>query len=153
ERLLGLHFFSPVDRMPLVEVVGHSTTPLPALQKATAFVGQIGKVPLLVSDSPGFLVNRLLAGLLMEAARTVRDGVPIDWVGNAATDFGLPMGALALFDELGWDLASKVASLLNDNFGERFTTPPLMHDCLKLDIRGRCTSAGFYKYDESGRRL
>ncbi len=153
DRVIGLHFFNPVDRMPLVEVITHEATSADTLRRAMALVGQIGKVPIAVKDSPGFLVNRLLAGLLMEAARTTDEGTPLNWLEQSLTDFGLPMGALALFDELGWGLASSVARLLNEKFGERFTTPSLMSRCLELGLDGKRSGAGFYKYDAAERRL
>jgi len=153
ERVVGLHFFSPVDRLPLVEVVTHERTDPVALKKAMAFVGQIGKVPLAVKDSPGFLVNRLLTMFLNDSARMGSERVPLNWIEDAALNFGLPISPFWLFDELGWDLCNKVCRLLYEKYGKRYQPPLMLDNILPHGYEGKRTNAGLYLWDDSGKRL
>ena len=143
---LGLHFFNPVDKMPLVEVIPQSQTSPEVKKKALAFLAQTGKVPILVKDSPGFLVNRLLACLLLDALRIADEGVPINWIETAARDFGLPLPPFELFDELSWEIAMSVAYYMRESFGERFAVPPLVPKALALGLQGKKTGAGCYTW-------
>jgi 3-hydroxyacyl-CoA dehydrogenase/enoyl-CoA hydratase/3-hydroxybutyryl-CoA epimerase len=153
ESFIGLHFFNPPDRMPLVEVITHERTSPEILRRAMAVSGQLGKVPVVVKDSPGFLINRLLGGFLLEAARMAYERVPLNWIERAAVNFGMPMGPLVLFDELGWDLTSQVGRQLHLEFGERLKPPPLMNSALATGLSGKSTAAGFYLWDAAGRKL
>ncbi len=152
-RVLGMHFFQPVEKMALVEVIAQHNTSRQALTRAVGFVSRLGKVPVVVRDSPGFLVNRLLSAYLLEAARLAEQGVPLNWLEDAAIDFGMPQGPLTLIDDVGIDLCATVGTVLNQYFGERLSPPPVLDKVLKLGLKGRKTGSGIYRWDESGRRL
>ncbi len=153
DRFLGLHFFHPVDKMPLVEVVSHKTTSRKTLARALDFVLRLGKTPVIVKDGPGFLINRLLTCYLQEAARMAESAIPLNWIEEAAIDFGMPMGPLELLDEVGLDVAFKVASSLHQSLGERMAPPQILAGVQALGLVGKKTGAGVYSWDESGRRL
>jgi len=153
ENVLGLHFFSPVDRMPLVEVITHEGTDAGVQRRATGLIGRLGKVPIVVKDSPGFLVNRLLCIFLLEASRMLDEKVPLNWIDSVATKFGMPMGAFELCDELGWELITSVARLLHDKFGERMLPPAVMDRAMTMGIDGKKTNAGCYLWEDSNRKL
>jgi len=118
QRLIGLHFFNPVPKMPLVEIVAGKRSSKPNLQKAAAFVGQIGKFPLPVKSSPGFLVNRILAPYMMQALSLRLEGIPAEAIDEAAERFGMPMGPLELSDTVGLDVCLMVTGVLGEKQGE-----------------------------------
>jgi 3-hydroxyacyl-CoA dehydrogenase len=151
ERLVGLHFFNPVHRMPLVEIVrGRATSD--AVVAATAQLAlALGKTPLVVADVPGFLVNRLLAPYLDEAARLCEGGVPPEQVERAARAFGLPMGPLELIDEVGLDIAAHAAQSLHAAYGERMRPSALLARLLERGLTGRKGGGGFYVWREAER--
>jgi len=153
ERCLGLHFFHPVEHMPLVEIVAHSGAGKDSLARATAFVASIGKTPLAVSDSPGFLVNRLLTCYLLETARLAEEHVPLNWIEDAALEFGMPLGPIELMDEVGLDVSFRVAHALNESLGAQFELPEVIGRVQQHGLVGKKTGRGFYSYDESGRKL
>ncbi|MBX3077313.1 enoyl-CoA hydratase/isomerase family protein [Candidatus Obscuribacterales bacterium] len=153
ENVIGLHFFSPIDRLELVEVVTHEKTDAAVLKRALGFVSQLGKVPVPVKDSPGFLVNRLLCMFLNDAARMGSEKIPLNWIDDTAINFGLPIGAFWLFDDLGWDLCNKVCRLLYESFGPRYTPPLMLDNILPFGFDGKRTNAGLYLWDETGKRL
>lgn len=148
ERFVGMHFFNPVHRMPLVEIVrGRATSD--AVVAATAQLAlALGKTPLVVADVPGFLVNRLLAPYLDEAARLCEGGVAPEQVERAARAFGLPMGPLELIDEVGLDIASHAAQSLCAAYGERMRPSALLARLLGLGLTGRKGGGGFYVWRE-----
>lgn len=152
ERLLGLHFFQPVDRMPLVEVVSHDGVARDAQARLLSFAAALGKVPLSVKDSPGFLVNRLLTIYLIETARLCGERVPLNWIEDAARDFGMPVGPLELLDEVGLDLAFKVAGTLHSSFGAQFAPPPVLLAARDFGMAGKAGGRGVYIWDENGRK-
>ena len=152
DRLVGMHFFNPVHRMRLVEIVRGEHTSGSALSIASSFVQQIGKLPVVVGDQPGFLVNRILMPYLMEAVDLfVRGGDPVA-IDRAMLDFGMPMGPLRLLDEVGLDVAAHVAGTLSQAFPERMRTPPLIARMTDQGMLGRKSGAGFYLYDQRGPR-
>lgn len=151
--LVGLHFFNPVHRMPLVEVVRGARTRDEALATAVAVARRLGKTPVVVRDGPGFLVNRLLAPYLAEAVRCLADRASIEEVDGAMVDFGMPMGPLAVLDEVGLDTAAKVAAVLEAGLGERMAPAPGVMRLLESGRRGRKGGGGFYRYDAAGQRL
>ncbi len=146
ERVVGIHFFNPVHRMQLVEVViGRETSPDVA-QRAVRFVQQIGKLPVLVKDSPGFLVNRILMPYLIEAGHLFEAGASVEDIDGAMLDFGMPMGPLRLLDEVGVDVADHVAETLAGSFKDRFETPRVLSQMGKAGLFGRKSERGFYLY-------
>jgi 3-hydroxyacyl-CoA dehydrogenase/enoyl-CoA hydratase/3-hydroxybutyryl-CoA epimerase len=147
ERLVGLHFFNPVHRMQLVEVVRTAQTSDETLATAVGFVRSIGKLPVVVRDAPGFLVNRILMPYLVEAAKLFERGGDPKAIDDAMLDFGMPMGPLRLLDEVGLDVAAHVARTLAEAFPERMSVPGLLDKLLAKGHAGRKSGAGFYSYD------
>src|SRR5258708_17831983 len=117
ERVLGLHFFNPVHRTQLVEIIAARQTSLEVLQRALRFVQQIGKLPVIVKDSPGFLVNRILMPYLVEAGNLFELGASVTDLDKAMLDFGMPMGPMRLLDEVGIDVSLHVAQTLAAHYG------------------------------------
>lgn len=146
-RLVGLHFFNPVPRMPLVEVVRAPSTSNETLAAAIRFVQRIGKTPVVVKDSPGFLVNRILVPYLLEACRIFASGIDPIQIDEAMLDFGMPMGPLRLLDEVGLDVGSHVAQTLIAAFPDRMSMPPLMDAMVERGHLGRKSGKGFYLYN------
>lgn len=152
ERFAGLHFFNPVHRMPLVEIITHDQVAPETLEALYKWVLKAKKTPVVVKDGPGFLVNRILMPFLNEAGYLLEEGVSIEDLDQACTNFGMPMGPCRLLDEVGIDVAVKVAKILYDGLGERARASSLsgrMHDA---GFDGRKTSKGFYLYDEKGKQ-
>lgn len=147
ERLVGIHFFNPVHRMKLVEVVKAECTSDQTLADAVAFVQSIGKIPVVVKDSPGFLVNRILLPYLVEAGKLFDHGIDCVTIDEAMLDFGMPMGPLRLLDEVGLDVAAHVASTLAEAFPERMSVPPILDRMIQDGLLGRKVGKGFYHYD------
>jgi len=146
ERVAGLHFFNPVHRMKLVEVVRAELTSDVTVDTAVAFVQRIGKLPVVVRDQPGFLVNRILLPYLLEAVRLFNAGAEVTAIDESMLDFGMPMGPLRLLDEVGLDVASDVAQTLCAAFPDRMQMPGFFSRLLEVRIRGRKTGKGFYEY-------
>lgn len=144
ERVLGLHFFNPVHRMQLVEIVAARQTSMEALQRALRFVQQIGKLPVIVKDSPGFLVNRILMPYLVEAGNLFASGASVRDLDEAMLDFGMPMGPMALLDEVGIDVALHVAQTLAANYRDRMTVPEMLGRMVQAGFLGRKSGRGFY---------
>src|SRR5258708_33467584 len=151
ERVVGLHFFNPVHRMKLVEIVAARQTAPEVLQRALRFVQQIGKLPVVVKDSPGFLVNRILMPYLIEAGYLFESGARIEDVDEAMLDFGMPMGPLRLIDEVGVDVANHVAETIAANFSPRLRAPEILPKMLKAGLLGRKTGRGYYIYGGRGK--
>lgn len=148
ETVVGMHFFSPVHRMPLLEVIVGERTAPEATVTAVAFGRRMGKTVIVVRDHPGFFVNRILSPYINEAGRLLVEGVPIETVDRAMTAWGFPVGPITLLDEVGLDVAAKAGSVMHQAFGER------LHQALDLgalvaDRRlGRKNGRGFYLYRE-----
>ncbi|RLJ18424.1 crotonase [bacterium endosymbiont of Escarpia laminata] len=146
ERLIGLHFFNPVAKMQLIEVVsGRETDPL-LMQKGAAFSRSIDRLPLPVRSSPGFLVNRILMPYLLEAIELLGEGVPGPLIDNAATRFGMPMGPVELADRVGLDICLAVANKLAPVFN--LEVPEQLHVMVDQKRLGVKTGAGFYRYEK-----
>ena len=146
ERVVGIHFFNPVHRMQLVEViVGRGTDP-EVVRRAVRFVQQLGKLPVVVQDSPGFLVNRILMPYLIEAGHLFESGARVEDIDETMLDFGMPMGPLRLIDEVGIDVAQHVADTLAQKFSSRMDTPAVLNRMLEAKLLGRKGGRGFYIY-------
>ena len=152
ERIIGLHYFSPVDKMPLVEVIPHAKTSPEAIQLAVSFARRQGKTPIVVKDSAGFYVNRILAPYMNEAAQLMMDGEPIDEIDSALVNFGFPVGPITLLDEVGIDIGAKVIPNLVDNLGPRFSGPDIFEPLLASGRLGRKVGKGFYVYRQGERK-
>jgi 3-hydroxyacyl-CoA dehydrogenase/enoyl-CoA hydratase/3-hydroxybutyryl-CoA epimerase len=144
ERVLGLHFFNPVHRMQLVEVIAARQTSPDVLQRALRFVQQLGKLPVIVKDSPGFLVNRILMPYLVEAGNLFQAGARVTALDEAMLDFGMPMGPMRLLDEVGVDVAFHVAQTLAATFRDRMVVPSALSRMVQAGQLGRKSGAGFY---------
>ncbi|HEY9714626.1 MAG TPA: 3-hydroxyacyl-CoA dehydrogenase NAD-binding domain-containing protein, partial [Chroococcales cyanobacterium] len=153
KNFLGLHFFHPIERMPLVELIVHPGTSKAAIGRASGFAQSLGKIPLTVKDSPAFLVNRLLGSYVSEVGYLAQRQVPMNWLEDAALDFGMPMGPLTLMDEVGLDVANMVSHILHSSFGERLAPPPGLPICLKAGMIGKKTGEGLFLWDKSGKKL
>ena len=147
DRVIGLHFFNPVSRLKLVEVVVGKETSEETKEHSLAFVRQIGKLPVVVLDSPGFLVNRVLFPYLVAAAALFENGVDADKIDNALVKWGMPMGPLRLIDEIGVDIAVDIASTLEKAYGKRDHAPEILDKMREANLLGRKSGAGFYKYE------
>jgi 3-hydroxyacyl-CoA dehydrogenase/enoyl-CoA hydratase/3-hydroxybutyryl-CoA epimerase len=147
ETVIGMHYFSPVEKMPLVEITVTEQTAPWVTATCVALGKQQGKTVIVVHDGPGFYTSRILAPYLIEALRLVSEGVPIEAIDNAIKDFGFPVGPIALLDEVGLDVAEKVMKTIFETFGERLDSPPNI-DKLIADKRfGHKNKRGFYRYD------
>jgi 3-hydroxyacyl-CoA dehydrogenase/enoyl-CoA hydratase/3-hydroxybutyryl-CoA epimerase len=152
ERVIGLHFFNPPHLMPLVEVVAHDGTSDEVTATAMKFVQTLGKTPVLVKDSPGFVVNRILMPYLMGAV-TMAAAMPDPWIiDTAMTEFGLPMGPLRLLDEIGFDVAIHVAGTLGRAFPDRMKSSPLLSTFVAGGMLGKKTGKGFYLHEKGTAR-
>ena len=144
ERLVGLHFFNPVAKMQLVEVVDGPATDPAIARRACALVRHIDHLPLPVKNSPGFLVNRVLMPYLLEAVTLESEGVPGRVIDQAAVDFGMPMGPIELGDTVGLDICLSVADILSQRLS--LTTPPRLRELCEAGRLGRKSGRGFYPY-------
>ncbi len=147
ERLVGIHFFNPVSKMELVEVVSSSKTSQDIAQASCAFVSQIGRLPLPVKSSPGFLVNRVLMPYLMECVQLLEEGYSPEVIDDAAKTFGMVMGPVELADTVGIDVCLAVAENLTAHFGG--TVPQTLRDMVAAGKLGRKSGQGFYRYVNS----
>jgi 3-hydroxyacyl-CoA dehydrogenase/enoyl-CoA hydratase/3-hydroxybutyryl-CoA epimerase len=149
ERLLGLHFFNPVSRLQLVEVVSHDGNDEALLKEARAFVGAIDRLPLPVKSSPGFLVNRALTPYMLEAMVMLDDKIDQRLIDAAAEKFGMPMGPIELADQVGLDICLDVGDMLRSKFGDSLPpTPAWLRDKVAKGELGRKTGKGFYTWKD-----
>ncbi|MFQ5678987.1 MAG: 3-hydroxyacyl-CoA dehydrogenase NAD-binding domain-containing protein [Gemmatimonadota bacterium] len=147
-RVLGLHFFNPVHRMPLVEVVRTDASASEAVATAFGFALDMGKTPVLVADGPGFLVNRLLGPYLNEAGFLVEEGASVQQVDGVLLRFGMPMGPGRLLDEVGYDVAEHVAQELHRGLGPRLSSSSIVGILREEGRLGRKNGRGFYRYEK-----
>jgi 3-hydroxyacyl-CoA dehydrogenase/enoyl-CoA hydratase/3-hydroxybutyryl-CoA epimerase len=149
ERLLGLHFFNPVSRLQLVEVVSHDGTDPQLLKEALAFVGAIDRLPLPVRSSPGFLVNRALTPYMLEAMVMLDEKIDKSVIDAAAEKFGMPMGPIELADQVGLDICLAVGDMLRSKFGDLLPpTPAWLREKVAKGELGRKTGKGFYVWKD-----
>ncbi|MEI7973518.1 MAG: 3-hydroxyacyl-CoA dehydrogenase NAD-binding domain-containing protein, partial [Bdellovibrio sp.] len=153
ENFVGMHFFNPVHKMPLVEVIRSPHSSDRAVMSVFELAKKMGKMPVVVKDGPGFLVNRLLLPYMAEAAFLLQEGMSIVTVDRAfVKSFGMPMGPFALMDEVGLDVCMKVLKIFKKSFGSRIEIAPLME---KIEVCGRLgkkNGRGFYLYDSKAYR-
>ncbi len=151
-RFCGFHFFNPVHRMPLVEVVRGAKTTDATLVTAVALARRLGKTPVVVADSPGFVVNRILMPYLREAMHLLEEGYALTDIDASMRNFGMPMGPFEVLDEVGLDVAQKVAGVLGAAFSERMTPAPMLDKLVAAGRLGKKTGAGFYRHRGRKRR-
>ena len=149
ERLVGLHFFNPVSRLQLVEVVSHDGSDPDLLNQALAFVGAIDRLPLPVKSSPGFVVNRALTPYMLEAMLMLDENIDKSAIDAAAEKFGMPMGPIELADQVGLDICLDVGDMLRSKFGDLLPpTPAWLRDKVAKGELGRKTGKGFYLWKD-----
>ncbi|TMX32733.1 fatty acid oxidation complex subunit alpha FadJ [Vibrio rotiferianus] len=153
ENIVGLHYFSPVEKMPLVEVIPHETTSEETISTVVALAKKQGKTPIVVKDKAGFYVNRILAPYMNEAAHILLANEPIEQVDGALLDFGFPVGPITLLDEVGVDIGAKIMPILVNELGERFKGPDVFDTLLNDGRKGRKSGKGFYTYKDKKKEV
>jgi 3-hydroxyacyl-CoA dehydrogenase/enoyl-CoA hydratase/3-hydroxybutyryl-CoA epimerase len=148
-RVLGFHFFNPVHRMPLVELVTTRHSSPGTIVSALELVKRLGKTPILVKDAPGFLVNRILLAYINEAGRLFEAGYRIEDIDQVMTDFGMPMGPFTLSDEVGLDVGVKVLHILQEGLGDRYKPVEVFEKILAKKLLGKKSGKGFYIHGKS----
>jgi 3-hydroxyacyl-CoA dehydrogenase/enoyl-CoA hydratase/3-hydroxybutyryl-CoA epimerase len=151
-RVLGMHFFSPVHKMPLLEVIATADTDADAIVTAVAYGKELGKTVIVVNDGPGFYTTRILSAYMNEAGRLLDEGASIEAVDSALTAFGFPVGPITLLDEVGIDVGGKVGVVLSEAFGARMAPSESLRRVVESGRTGRKGRLGFYRYDEAGRK-
>lgn len=146
ENVIGLHYFSPVDKMPLVEVIAHEKTSPETIATTVAFARKQGKTPIVVKDGAGFYVNRILALYMNEAANLLLEGEPVEKLDKALSKFGFPVGPITLLDEVGIDVGAKISPILQRELGERFEAPAAFDKLIADGRKGKKVEKGFYRY-------
>jgi 3-hydroxyacyl-CoA dehydrogenase / enoyl-CoA hydratase / 3-hydroxybutyryl-CoA epimerase len=152
ERVLGMHFFSPVHRMPLLEVIVTPATSAEATVSAVAYGKRLGKTVIVVNDGPGFYTTRTLSAYMNEAGRLLDEGASIEAIDSALVDFGFPVGPITLLDEVGIDVGGKVGAVLLEAFGMRMAPSEAMRRVVGAGRTGRKGKNGFYRYDDAGQK-
>ncbi len=150
-RFAGLHFFNPVNKMPLVEIITHERVDKKVVDTLLKWVLEVKKTPIVVKDGPGFLVNRILAPYLNEAAYLLEEGVSVEALDEAALNFGMPMGPCRLMDEIGLDVCVKVGKIMHEGLGERAIPSEISSKFYEAKLLGKKNGKGFYLYDEKGK--
>lgn len=150
-RFAGLHFFNPVNKMPLVEIITHEKASKETIDTLYKWVLDVKKTPIVVKDGPGFLVNRILGAYLNEASYLIEEGVSMEAIDEAALNFGMPMGPFRLIDEIGIDVGMKVGKILHDGLGPRLKPNDLTSRLYEAKLLGKKGGKGFYLYDEKGK--
>ncbi len=146
ENVVGLHYFSPVEKMPLVEVIPHDGTSEQTVSTVVELARKQGKTPIVVKDQAGFYVNRILAPYMNEAANVLLTGEPIEQLDNALLNAGFPVGPITLLDEVGVDIGAKIMPILVKELGDRFQGPDVFDTLLNDGRKGRKSGKGFYTY-------
>ncbi len=146
ENIVGLHYFSPVDKMPLAEVIPHAGSSEQTVSTTVEFAKRQGKTPIVVKDGAGFYVNRVLAPYMNEAGFLAMEGQAINEIDKALVKFGFPVGPFKLLDEVGIDVGTKIIPILMAQFGERFASPQAFDKLLEDNRKGKKNRSGFYDY-------
>lgn len=150
--LIGMHFFSPVEKMPLLELIITPETAPGVIATSHSFGKRIGKTPIIVNDAPGFYVNRILGPYMNEAALLLQEGVAMEAIDEAMLDWGFPVGPITLYDEVGIDVAAKSGKILTEAFGDRMTPNEVIPRMTGDERLGRKNARGFYKYEDGKNR-
>jgi 3-hydroxyacyl-CoA dehydrogenase / enoyl-CoA hydratase / 3-hydroxybutyryl-CoA epimerase len=153
EAVIGMHYFSPVNKMPLLEVIATKRTSPEVIATAVALGKKQGKTVIIVGDAPGFYTNRVLGPYMNEAAWLLAEGAAIDELDAALVAFGYPVGPITLLDEVGIDVGAKVSKILHDAFGERMKPPDALEAVLKSGRLGRKNGKGFYIYGQGKKKV
>jgi 3-hydroxyacyl-CoA dehydrogenase / enoyl-CoA hydratase / 3-hydroxybutyryl-CoA epimerase len=148
DRVIGLHFFSPVDRMPLLEIITHEGTAPWVTATCHSWGKRIGKTPIIVGDSPGFYANRILTPYMNEAALLLEEGVRIEEVDRALTAWGMAVGPITLYDEVGLDVAAKAGAIMAEAFGDQIRPSRVLGALVEDGRLGRKNGRGFYLYKD-----
>jgi 3-hydroxyacyl-CoA dehydrogenase/enoyl-CoA hydratase/3-hydroxybutyryl-CoA epimerase len=146
EQVIGLHYFSPVDKMPLAEVIAHDKTSALTISTTVELAKKQGKTPIVVKDGAGFYVNRILAPYMNEAAQVLLSAEPIEHIDQSLVKFGFPVGPVKLLDEVGIDVGTKIGPILQAQFGDRFASNPGFNKILADGRKGKKNKRGFYDY-------
>ncbi len=146
ENIIGVHYFSPVEKMSLAEVIPHDGTSAQTIATVVDFVRKQGKTPVVVKDRAGFYVNRILVPYIYEAIRILLEGVPMEVIDKALVNGGFPVGPVSLLDEVGMDIGAKMMPVLVSEYGLRFQGPDILETMLKDGRKGRKSGRGFYLY-------
>jgi 3-hydroxyacyl-CoA dehydrogenase / enoyl-CoA hydratase / 3-hydroxybutyryl-CoA epimerase len=153
EAVIGMHYFSPVNKMPLLEVIPTPRTSPEVIATAVALGKKQGKTVIIVGDAPGFYTNRVLGPYMNEAAWLLAEGAAIDELDAALVDFGYPVGPITLLDEVGIDVGAKVSKILHAAFGDRMKPPDALEAVLKSGRLGRKNGKGFYTYGQGKKKV
>lgn len=148
QNVVGMHFFSPVDKMPLVEVIAGAQTSPDTVATVSSFARKLGKTVVVCNDAPGFIVNRLLGPYINEASLLLLEGNSIESIDEAMVRFGMPLGPLALLDEVGLDVAGKVAQVVSEAFGDRIPPSKLVPKLLADNRLGKKNARGVYRWED-----
>jgi 3-hydroxyacyl-CoA dehydrogenase/enoyl-CoA hydratase/3-hydroxybutyryl-CoA epimerase len=152
ENVIGLHYFSPVEKMPLLEIVVTEKTSPSVIASCVKFGKSQGKTVIVVKDGAGFYTSRILAPFVNEAGHLIAQGVAIDKIDNALKNAGFPVGPITLLDEVGIDVGTKIAPILADAFGQRMQPPALFEKLQQDNRKGKKNKRGFYDYSGSGKQ-
>ncbi|QBQ64454.1 fatty-acid oxidation protein subunit alpha [Actinobacillus indolicus] len=152
ENVIGFHYFSPVTKRQMVEIIPHETTSQKAIATAIHFAIQQGKIPMLVADKEGFFINRILTPFLLEAIECLSEGEGIEFIDRSLQEFGFKIGPLAMIDDIGLDIIVKSNPAMIEQLGKRFALPSSIPSLMVDDRKGRKNKRGFYLYDSKGQR-
>src|SRR6185295_647791 len=153
EQLIGMHYFSPVNKMPLLEIISHKGTADWVTATCVEVGKRQGKTVIVVNDGAGFYTSRILGPYINEAAFLLSEGADIAELDRALVDFGFPVGPITLLDEVGIDVAGKVGKIMVEAFGDRMTPPETTAKVLADGLMGRKNNKGFYTYDGGTKRV
>lgn len=148
-RVVGMHFFNPAEKMPLIEIVRGKQTSDKTVVLIAALASKLGKSPVIVEDVPGFLVNRVLFPYLAESLKLLAEGFSVHDIDEAALEYGMPMGPLRLLDEIGLDVAEHVSQVMVNGYGDRMKGPDFLSVMVSLGRKGKKSGGGFYDFSNS----
>ena len=153
ENMIGMHFFSPVHKMPLIEIIKTKQTSAEALATTVEIGRRMGKTLIVVNDGPGFFTSRVLGPFINEAMWCLSEGASIEQIDRALTGWGWPVGPMALLDEVGLDIAQHAGEVISEYAGERADTSPLFQQMIDGERLGRKSKRGFYDYSKKPKKV